>query len=79
MKKLATLMLLALLMGCSQGATSVQKGTILVGSIDELTYRVADRHDSYVSADQGLSDSERADYLRSTELLRKVMQEASEE
>ena len=68
MKKLCALILLT---GCS-------RGMIDVNAVDDLVYEVANRHDVYVAGDQNISEGARVDYLRSTELLRKIMEEASE-
>lgn len=50
---------------------------IHVDAIDDLIEIVSDRHDVYVEADESLSDDERRRYLRSTEILRGVIEEAS--
>lgn len=56
------------------GCTS--KGMIHVASIEGGLVKVLDRHDTYVQNDQGLSDAQRSTYLRTSQLLRKVMEEA---
>lgn len=36
---------------------------------------VSDRHDAYVQADQGLQDEQREAFLKTTELLRRLIRE----
>ena len=67
MKKL---LVLALLVGCGT------PGMIQATSIDTTVYEVTARHDVYVRADPTLSAAQRASDLRSTELLRRVVDEA---
>lgn len=64
---------LLVLAGC-QGA---QKGYVSVSAIEGPVGIVADRHDSYVSADESLSPADRERMLRTTELLRRVVTEAN--
>ena len=54
--------------GCS--ANSVR-----ISEISGLINIVSDRHDSYVEADESLSDIERSVYMRSTRLLRELVSE----
>ncbi len=59
-------------LGCSS------KGTIHVDAIETLVMKVSERHDRYVTTDPTLVESEKADFLRSTEILRKVIEAAKE-
>ncbi len=49
---------------------------IAVEAIEDPTLKVSARHDAYVAADPDLLDLEREIYLRTTELLRRVIEEA---
>lgn len=69
-KFLATLALAATLTSCSTSMISVD-------AIRDPIMLVSDRHDAYVEADPDLSDSEKDIFLRTTELLRKILEEAS--
>jgi len=70
MKRLKYCALAALLLcGC-------QTDMVRAAAIDGLVQRVSERHDVYVKADESLDEDERKTYLRSTELLRKVLEEA---
>ncbi len=51
---------------------------IRVDAIDGPLNRVCDRHDAYTSADTSLTDLQRRTRLKTTELLRKVVEEAKE-
>lgn len=53
------------------------KGMIHINSIKPSLTIVADRHDRYVRADPGLTSVERETQLRTTELLRQILEEAS--
>ena len=55
---------------------SCQTGMIRADAIDGPVKRIADRHDSYVKEDASLSDEEKSIYLRSSELLRRIIAEA---
>jgi len=55
--------------------TTLQPG-IQPEAIDGLVRAVADRHDAYVTADETLDPYDRATYLRSTEILRQVLDAA---
>lgn len=66
---LATVGLLAALAGCSSN-------TIRVEAIRDPIRFVADRHDAYVRADESLSDLERETYIRTSRLLRELIEEA---
>ena len=57
------------ILGCSTS-------TIRVEAIADPIRLVADRHDAYIQADDTLSDLERETYLRTTSLLRQVIEEA---
>lgn len=64
---LAPLLLLA---GCASNMISVDA---IKGSVEA----VSARHDAYVEADDSLSADERSIFLRTTELLRRILEEAS--
>lgn len=66
-----------LVLAGSSGCQGAQKGYVSVSAIEGSVRIVADRHDAYVAADTGLSESERQTRLRTTELLRQVVNEAS--
>lgn len=55
---------------------SCQTGMIRADAIDGPVNRISDRHDAYVKEDASLSADEKAIYLRSSELLRRVIAEA---
>ena len=61
------------------GVAGCCKGHIRADSIDGLVDKVATRHDDYVQKDATLKDADKAIFLRSTELLRKVVDEAKKE
>lgn len=54
----------------------VSRGTIPAADIEPLIEVVGERHDAYVEADESLSEAQKGVALRSTALLRKVVQEA---
>ena len=66
---------LALVFAASMLA-SCQMGMIRADAIDGPVNRIADRHDAYVKKDASLSDEEKSIYLRSSELLRRIIAEA---
>lgn len=66
---------LALVFAASMLA-SCQMGMIRADAIDGPVNRIADRHDAYVQEDASLSDEEKSIYLRSSELLRRIIAEA---
>lgn len=68
MKKLLLVPLL-FVFGCA-------KHTISVDAVEGLIENVTARHDTYVQADASLPVEIKADYLRSSELLRRVVAEA---
>lgn len=72
MKRIATLLVLVAL--CASGCTS--SGYVHVDTFDGLIGPVADRHDAYVQADKTLDETQKRVFLRSTELLRKIIDEA---
>lgn len=72
MKRFKTLSLLVSMLFLA----SCQTGMIRADAIDGPVNRIADRHDAYVKEDNSLSNEERAIYLRSSELLRRVIAEA---
>lgn len=51
-------------------------GTIVASEVAPLAQRVADRHDAYVKGDNGLTQSQKDRYLRSTAILRTVFTRA---
>lgn len=53
-------------------------GYISVDAIDGPLNRVCERHDTYTTADTSLTDLQRRTRLKTTELLRKVVEEAKE-
>jgi len=55
---------------------SCQTGMVYADAIDGPVNRISDRHDAYVKDDASLSADEKAIYLRSSELLRRVLEEA---
>ncbi len=57
------------LVGCNQGM-------ITVDAIDDSVQDIVTRHDAYVNADASLSAVEKRTYLRSSELLLRVLKEA---
>ena len=57
-------------------ASSCVQGMIRADAIAGLVEPVTDRHDAYVETDEGLADEQRRVYLRSSELLRAVVEEA---
>ncbi len=70
MKKLITVALLALFL------TSCKTNMIRVGAIDGPIERITERHDDYVRGDESLSGDEKEIYLRSSELLNRIIEEA---
>lgn len=69
MKNLLLVTLLAFA-GCTAN------GKISADAIDSSVTAVCDRHDAYVSDDPRLSDADKATFLRSSALLKKVVAEA---
>lgn len=55
---------------------SCQTGMVRANAIDGPIKRIAARHDAYVILDESLSDDEKAIYLRTTELLKRIVAEA---
>jgi len=53
------------------------RGMIHVSEVGPLIGNVADRHDAYVTEDEDLSTVERRVALRSSEILRRVVEEAT--
>lgn len=58
------------------GAACGTAGSIDPSAVGPSISTVCDRHDAYVRADPTLSADEKATELRTTELLRRVVQEA---
>lgn len=52
---------------------------INVDAIDDLTYNVTERHDTYVQDDPALTEAQKQTYLDSSALLRKVVEEAKKQ
>lgn len=71
MKSVIFASLIVLVTGCS-------KGTIQVGAIEDLIGNVTTRHDVYVSGDGALTETQKTTYLRSSTLLRDVVEAAKE-
>lgn len=71
MKKLAFVLAL-FLAACSQGMINVD-------ALEGLVEPVAARHDAYVEADDSLDVAAKADFLRSTAILRDILAAAREE
>lgn len=69
---------LALVFAASMLASCQTTGMIRADAIDGPANRIADRHDAYVKEDSSLSNEERAIYLRSSELLRRIIAEAGQ-
>jgi hypothetical protein len=73
MKRIAILAVTLVSLACLTSCT----GMISAASVDPLIRTVSDRHDAYVNGDQSLSQVQRETYLRSTTLLRKLLDEAA--
>ena len=72
MRKVALiLLLLTFVSGCCPGMVRVEA---IDGTVDSIT----ERHDAYVEADTTLTDEQKEVYLRSTELLQKLLKEAAD-
>lgn len=71
MKYLLTLSLLAL--------SACSSGMIHVDAINGLVGPITARHDGYVQNDPALSEELKSDYLRSSAILRAVLEEAKED
>jgi hypothetical protein len=65
----ALILPMLMLAGCASNMIRVE-------AIDPLIQIVADRHDDYVENDSSLELGKKEAYLRSTELLRRLMEEA---
>jgi hypothetical protein len=72
LKKAAAPLLLAAVLALP----SCQTGMISVSNVENGLMGVLDRHDTYVKADTKLDALLRGIYLRTTELIRKVIEEA---
>ena len=59
-------------------SSSCKGNMIRADAIDGLVREVAERHDRYVGADAALSETQKSVYLRSTELLRAVIEAAKQ-
>lgn len=70
------LLLVVCMAGCSSGT---MKGYVSVEAIGPSVGIMADRHDGYVAADTSLSDVERRTALRTSQILRTVIEEARKE
>ena len=66
---------LALVFAASMLA-SCQMGMIRADAIDGPVNGITARHDAYVQEDDSLSDEEKSIYLRTSELLRRIITEA---
>ena len=77
MTRATTLLLLFLaVIAMSLGAGCSSRGMINADAVETSVMVVSARHDAYVTADPNLSTEDKADFLRSTELLRKVIEAA---
>lgn len=74
MTKGAKLLLLAIVLPFAVGGC--HRGEIQADAIAPLIEDVSARHDKLVTKDPTISDADKATYLRSTELLRRVVKEA---
>ena len=72
MKPLIALLSLSAL--CGSGCTS--SGYVHVDTFDGLIEPVAARHDAYVEADAALDETQKRVFLRSTQILRALIEEA---
>lgn len=72
-----TSLLMLFLMFAPMGCAGAKKGYIHVSSVRPLANKILDRHDKYVDKDKSLSTADKLRYLRSTAIIRKVMDEAS--
>ena len=70
--KALTLIAACTLVGCGS------KGMIRASEVDAAMRAVASRHDAYVAADQNLSDTEKATYTRSSEIVVRVLDAAKQ-
>lgn len=61
---------------CLLALTSCKTDMIRVGAIDGPILRITERHDGYVRDDDNLSSDEKEIYLRSSELLNAIIEEA---
>lgn len=64
---------------CALCLTGCATNMIRADAIDGTLRRVAERHDVYIQADPDLDELERDIYLRDTELLRRLLDEAGKE
>lgn len=69
--------LLGLVILGALAASGCKTSMISVDAIKAPLERVLDRHDAYVKADKSLSDLVKQVYLKTSELLRKLLEEAS--
>lgn len=70
-RSMAVLALAGVLTSCTPPSNYIRSE-----AVDGPFRGVADRHDAYVNADESLDDLERRIYLRDTELLRRLLDEA---
>lgn len=73
--RLAVIGCLSVLSMLSVGCTG-PKRSIDASAIDTVVFAVTERHDLYVSRDTSLNESERAQYLRSSAILRDLQDTA---
>ena len=70
----ALILLSCLAAACLSGCGS--KGMIQASAVDTSMRVVASRHDAYVAADDTLTAEQKATYLRSSEIVVRVLDEA---
>ncbi len=59
--------------------SACSSGMIHVDAIEGLVEPLTARHDAYVQNDENLSDELKGDYLRSSDILRAVLEEAKDD
>lgn len=69
MKQIITILLLCSCIGCASR-------TVNVDAISDGVFYVTVRHDAYVQGDETLTEAQKQQYLRTSELLRNVVNEA---
>ena len=75
MKSIRPILALIVLAGLAAGCSS--QGMVNAVAVQPVLTPVLDRHDNYVANDAGLSDVEKATYLRSTAILRDTLNAAN--
>lgn len=72
----AAIPMLVLLLSCLLGACGAPQQSVDASAIDDLVQSVSARHDAYVREDKSLSADDKATYLRSTDILKRIMDTA---